>query len=176
NWDSIYYIIQDTVLHKTQSSSYQQRSFADMMAVRIFVETYAIGIGLGSHKANNMLLTLLSNTGILGLLCFVWFVLSLLRRAPFTIDRQQTEMLRRAMRPYQWGLLGLLLIHVFSNPNLSTIALWVEMGGLLALQAALHKLRLRQPDITIPRNMFSRSRTAEPLLHRIRSARRPLAT
>ena len=38
-------------------------------------------------------------------------------------------------RRFQLGLGGLLAIHIFSNPNLSSLTLWLSMGGLLALQA-----------------------------------------
>ena len=176
NWQAIHFILESTILHKSQSTSFQQRSFADLLAMRIFVQTYGIGVGLGSHKANSMLLTLLSNTGILGFACFGAFVVSLLRRVAPGRDAGQTEFLRRSMRPFQWGLLGLILIHVFSNPNLSTMTLWAEMGGMIALHAALHRAALRQPNPRAPSSILSRIRGTEPLPHRIRNARRPLAS
>lgn len=145
NWQAIHVILQHTVFQKTESTSFQQRSFADLLGLKIFVETYGIGVGLGSHKANSLLMTLLSNTGVAGVVLFSAFAYSLLRpfRAPF-YDHRTAEGLRRAIRPFQWGTLGLILIHIISNPNLGTLTLWVMMGGLLALQAALHIVTIRQ--------------------------------
>jgi hypothetical protein len=39
--------------------------------------------------------------------------------------------------PFQAMLLGLLLVHIFSNPNLSTGILWLSAGSVLGLLAAL---------------------------------------
>lgn len=131
NWAAINIILQNTLFNKTGSTSFQQRSFADDLAMQIFVKTHGVGIGLGSHKANSLLLTLLSNTGLVGVLLFGAFAWTLLRwRSP-----PQTERRTLSARPFQLGLAGLLAIHLFSNPNLSALTLWLAMGGLLALQA-----------------------------------------
>jgi hypothetical protein len=133
NWAAIDIILHNTVFNKTGSTSFQQRSFADYLALQIFTQTGGIGIGLGSHKANSLLLTLLSNTGIVGLVLFGAFAWSLLRWKP----RSSVESAAAgfSVRPFRLGLIGLLAIHLFSNPNLSVLTLWLGMGGLLALQA-----------------------------------------
>lgn len=127
NWAAISIILNNTLFNKTGSTSFQQRSFADYLALQIFVKTHGIGIGLGSHKANSLLLTLLSNTGFIGVLLFGAFSWALLRWKPACPVP--------SVRPFQLGLAGLLAIHLFSNPNLSSLTLWVGMGGVLALQA-----------------------------------------
>lgn len=134
NWLAVTVILKNTLFHKTESTSFQQRSFADFLALKIFAETYAIGVGLGSHKANSMVLTLLSNTGIIGLLLFGMFVWALLRPRP-DMPAQANGVPGFSYRRYQLGLAGWLAIHAFSNPNLSSLTLWLSIGGLLALQA-----------------------------------------
>jgi hypothetical protein len=143
----IAYILENTLFQKAESTSFQQRSLADFMAIRIFVETYGLGIGLGSHKANSLLLTLLSNTGIAGVVLFATFLWSLLVQVPAVSSRDGPTELRRAFLPFQWALTGLVLMHVFSNPNLSSLVLWLQMGALLSLQAALRKetVAIREP-------------------------------
>src|SRR5262249_4928531 len=54
NWAAITVILKNTLFHKTESTSFQQRSFADFLALKIFAQTYGIGVGLGSHKANSL--------------------------------------------------------------------------------------------------------------------------
>jgi len=136
NWAAIDIILHNILFNKTESTSFQQRSFADFLAVKIFVQTYGIGIGLGSHKANSLALTLLSNTGIAGLVLFGAFAWSLLRGKANPPARPAQEF---SNRRFQLGLAGLLAIHIFSNPNLSVLTLWLSMGGLLALQACARK-------------------------------------
>ena len=131
NWPAINVILHNTLFNKAESTSFKQRSFADYLAMQIFVQTDGIGIGLGSHKANSLLLTLLSNTGLLGAVLFGAFAWTLL----FWKSRPSDEPRAISNRPFQLGLAGLLLLHLFSNPNLSVLDLWIFMGGLLALQA-----------------------------------------
>jgi len=131
NWAAINIILHNTLFNKTGSTSFQQRSFADYLALQIFVKTHGIGIGLGSHKANSLLLTLLSNTGLVGVLLFGAFGWTLLGWKP----RPSAQSRALSVRPFRLGLAGLLAIHLFSNPNLSALTLWLSMGGILALQA-----------------------------------------
>ena len=136
NWPAISLMLDNVIFDKADSTSFQQRAFADFLAIKIFVQTYGIGVGLGSHKANSLLLTLLSNTGIAGLVLFCSFVYGLFRAGSGLGDSSRPNAVRLLL-PFQWGLAGLLVIHVFSNPNLSVLTLWLQMGGLLALQASL---------------------------------------
>jgi hypothetical protein len=130
NWAAINIILHNTLFNKTESTSFQQRSFADYLALQIFAQTNGIGVGLGSHKANSLLLTLLSNTGLLGVILFCAFAWPLLRGL-----RQPSAEAPLVARPFQLGLAGLLAIHIFSNPNLSVLTVWLGLGGLLSLQA-----------------------------------------
>jgi hypothetical protein len=140
NWPAISLILNNVIFNKTESSSFHERAFADLLALKISVETYGVGIGLGSHKANSLLLTLLSNTGIAGVVVFSSFIYGLFRLGPaIEHPRDRPAALRRALSPFHGGLAGLILIHIFSNPNLSVLTVWLEMGGLLALQAALRR-------------------------------------
>jgi hypothetical protein len=137
----LYVVLEKTVFQKGESSSFQERSFADLQGMQILVDTYGFGVGLGSHKANSLVLTLLSNTGIAGMLIFAAFVYGLLSWTSLLGNSKDTRTLRRTLAPFEWGLIGLLAMHAFSNPNFSTLQLWVQMGGLLALQTAIRSAR-----------------------------------
>lgn len=148
NWSAISVILKNTLFQKGESTSFQQRSFADFLALKIFGETYGIGIGLGSHKANSLALTLLSNTGIAGLLLFGLFAWTLLR--PRRDMAAQKDVAGFSYRRFQLGLAGWLAIHAFSNPNLSSLTLWVGMGGLLGLQAWQRKMERSISPAPVP--------------------------
>jgi hypothetical protein len=134
NWAAIQVILRNVLFDKADSTSFKQRSFADFLALQIFTDTYGIGIGLGSHKANSLLLTILSNTGILGVILFGWLMFGLL-----SWKRTSDEALTASVRPFQLFLLGLLTMHVISNPNLSVLTFWLLMSAMLGLQAAERK-------------------------------------
>jgi hypothetical protein len=126
--------LKNVLFNKAESTSFQQRSFADYLALQIFTQTYGIGVGLGSHKANSLLLTLLSNTGVVGVVLFCWFLFVL-----FLSKRAAKMAPLPDIRPFQLCLMGLLVIHLISNPNLSVMTLWLMIGALLAFQAAERK-------------------------------------
>ncbi|HWC64417.1 MAG TPA: hypothetical protein VG501_12390 [Rhizomicrobium sp.] len=134
NWGAIQFILRDVLFDKAGTTSFKQRSFADFLALQIFTETYGIGVGLGSHKANSLLLTLLSNTGLIGVVLFGWFLFGIL-----TWKRSLDESRADAIRPFQLFLLGLLTMHVISNPNLSVLTFWLLMGSMLGLKTAEHR-------------------------------------
>ena len=171
NQDAISVILDNILFNKADSTSFQQRSFADLLAVKIFVETYGIGVGLGSHKANSLLLTLLSNTGIAGSILFGSFILGLLRSGVSGLDGRRKD-LSRALSPFRWGLIGLIAIHIFSNPNLSALTLWLQMGGLLGLQASLRKTAPAARDAGVPRALVLTRPLAIPARRAIGNAGR----
>lgn len=124
-------VYQQQIVGKTQSRSYTERSTADNMAWRIFVDTYGVGIGLGSHRPNSGLLTVLGGSGLLGTLALAWLLMqNLARPDPITFARDGDE----ESKPLRWAVLGLLLGHLISGPNVHSILLWTS----LALTVAFH--------------------------------------
>jgi hypothetical protein len=149
NWAAIKVILQNVLFDKTESTSFKSRSFADFLALQIFTKTYGIGIGLGSHKANSLLLTLLSNTGLIGVILFGWFLFGLVNWP------RAFKALSPAIRPFQLCLLGLLAMHIIANANLSVLTFWMLISCQLGLRSSAHReaaarapldLSLSQPE------------------------------
>lgn len=63
-----------TLVDKMDSSSGIERGFWNRQAWSNFVDTYGIGVGLGSARASSFLLVLLSNLGAFGTLFFLAFL------------------------------------------------------------------------------------------------------
>ena len=59
------------VLGKSSSESGQIRSDSNMFTINLILETYGLGVGLGSHRASSLVLTLFSSIGFLGFLLFI---------------------------------------------------------------------------------------------------------
>jgi hypothetical protein len=153
NLPAIEVIVRNTILNKDQSTSYQQRSYADAMALDIFAKTLGLGLGLGSHKANNLVFTLLANAGLAGLLFFCIFLFTVLRPVASRPGEGHGFRLGRAMLPFRRGLIGLILIHLVSAPNLGVLVLWAQLGGLLALEVALTAASARARVRAVPHGL-----------------------
>ncbi|MDB5406167.1 MAG: hypothetical protein JWL84_1079 [Rhodospirillales bacterium] len=123
NADFISKMLATLVFEKAQGSSYVERSGSNSMAVNILIETFGLGIGIGSHVASTILLTLLSNSGIPGTLALAAFVLLLFAPVPGG----------HGFQPVHWFLVGIIAAASFVGTNLNPVVIWLAFG--LALGA-----------------------------------------
>jgi len=72
-------IFEVMVLNKMQSSSGIERSSWNQQAWSNFLDTYGVGVGLGSARASSYPLVLLSNVGVIGTLLFIIFLIQVFR-------------------------------------------------------------------------------------------------
>ena len=63
---------------KMYSSSYYDRSLWNKMAMQALSDTWGIGVGVGSARTSNWLVSVVSNTGVLGGLAMLGFIARLL--------------------------------------------------------------------------------------------------
>ncbi len=119
--------VETTVNEKVTSSSFDERSSANALALDACVDTFGLGVGLGSNRASSFVPGLLSTTGIVGTLVFATAVATLIRRGSAV----------REYRPVIWALVSLLVAKVIAGPDLhdTTGVLWISLG-LLARAAA----------------------------------------
>jgi hypothetical protein len=135
NWDFVSELFAKLVSEKSQGSSYVARSGANMMALNILIETFGLGIGIGSHVASTILLTLLSNTGILGALALAAFVVLLFAPARGGASLQ----------PVHWFLVGIIVASSFVGTTLNPTVIWTAFG--LVLGARTSACIAARPDI-----------------------------
>lgn len=109
---------------KVGSSSYDDRSSADVQSYEILFDTHGLGVGLGASRASSFLPSLLSTTGVVGTVLFTAAVVSLMVRGGRL----------RSYRPVVWALGALLVVKVISGPDLSDTSgiLWISLGVLSA--------------------------------------------
>lgn len=70
--------IEERIVNKTSSSSYEERSMWTVVSAQAIWDTYGFGCGLGGTRASNKIVAIVSNTGVLGGVaygCFVIFIL-----------------------------------------------------------------------------------------------------
>ena len=72
------------VLQKTSSGSYEERSMWTQVSLHALAATHGLGVGLGSTRASNFGVALISNAGLPAAFFFALFLLQnlVLRRAP----------------------------------------------------------------------------------------------
>jgi hypothetical protein len=76
-------LIDTIIFQKTASDSYEERSMWTAVSLSALVETFGLGVGVGSTRASNGIVAVFSNCGVIGGLFFYGFVLqTLLRRSP----------------------------------------------------------------------------------------------
>jgi hypothetical protein len=144
NWDALNAILEIALFNKDETSSFETRSGSDLMALEVFAETGGLGIGLGSHRPNSLLLTLLSNVGVAGTAVFGLFILnSLWPRRSCRVLLGSREGL--TVTPLRFFVIGLLLVHAISNPNLNVVILWIGFGLIVGYLASLQRLTLSLP-------------------------------
>jgi hypothetical protein len=132
-WQVIVDVIDEFVLNKGDTNSFSDRSGVDAMAVDVFIQTWGIGLGLGSHKPNSLAMTLLSNTGIVGTVSFAALMYSALAWKSGASVRDEFH--NATIWALRWFVIGLLIVHGFANPNLNVCTFWVAIGFLLGISS-----------------------------------------
>jgi hypothetical protein len=78
----ITHLFDETVLGKLNSGSGIERSMWNRQALDNFIDTYGIGIGIGSSRTSSWILALMANLGVPGIVLFAGFFLSVIKARP----------------------------------------------------------------------------------------------
>lgn len=114
-WDSIRASTIELLLERIDGVSFANRSATDLESVRVGIDSWLFGVGLGSHRPSSLLAMLFACTGVFGL----YFFSSAVLRA---IQSAWRDPLRRSSA---WSLLGVALALTVAKPDLATPVLWV---------------------------------------------------
>ena len=74
-WDSLI----KASIEKASSTSAKIRDTWNQACLQAFEDTHGIGIGLGNIRGSSFIFTLLGNVGVIGILCYLLFIISILR-------------------------------------------------------------------------------------------------
>lgn len=82
-WTPLFDTLDETILQKNTTSSFEERGTWTSVSWQAFVDSGGLGVGLGGTRASNSVVSMFSNVGLLGGLLYYAFVgLSLLRPLP----------------------------------------------------------------------------------------------
>lgn len=86
-------MVDSLVFQKTSTSSYEERSMWTAVSWNAFLDTYGIGVGIGSTRASNGVVVLMSSVGLLGAVLFYGFLLQLLFKKPTANDHYSAALI-----------------------------------------------------------------------------------
>jgi hypothetical protein len=75
-------VLTAVTVSKGESGSFINRTAADLYSLQLLLQTYGLGVGLGSNRSSSLLSTLISNVGVAGLLAFLVFYFKLFAHLP----------------------------------------------------------------------------------------------
>ncbi len=78
--DPIVEKVNEMVLNKSQTSSFEERSMWTATGWNALIDTWGLGVGIGATRTSNFAAAVFSNTGLIGGLLYFGFVLQTVRR------------------------------------------------------------------------------------------------
>lgn len=126
-------IIKLNTINKLQTGSGQERYFGFSQSIKLFWKEPVLGVGWGSNRSFDLLSTLLSSTGILGLLSFLAMVAGVFRIYLSLRERADDRYILAISLGVLASLLMTLLANTFSVPTIIFLNLWFLVGIMAAM-------------------------------------------
>ena len=112
-----------TLVNKQNSLSFIHRVASDEYSLKLFFNTYGMGVGLGGNRPSSFLTYMLSNVGLIGSWLFLMFIFAVVK----PVFRNDSN-LSPEQKALFWGLLSHLLGKVLGVPDLSFWFFWVLLA------------------------------------------------
>lgn len=125
-------VLMGLTVSKGESGSFINRTASDLYGLELFVQTYGLGLGLGSNRASSLLTTLLSCVGLLGTLAFGLFYFKLFAG----LSEEYTWL--------KWAAYAMLLNMCIDISDVTIPILWVPI--LLAVQFSPRRMAKGSPS------------------------------
>ncbi len=109
-------IFKQYIFQKNETLSYVHRLAADAFSLKLTLDTFGVGVGLGSNRPSSLATSLLSNVGIVGTVIFVFLIIQIARNA-----KGSDTWLR-------WSLFGYIVCKCLGNPDINEPMLWILLA------------------------------------------------
>lgn len=123
--DNTKLIFNKLIIEKVNSGSFESRTGKDFLAFDILPQTYFLGIGAGSHRSGSLMGYILSNTGLPGIILFLYFLSMLLL---ITIKNKDDKDIAICSSAF----FGFVLAKSIAGPGVADEILWFTLILLLA--------------------------------------------
>jgi hypothetical protein len=134
--------LDEVVFSKTQTGSYVERTAWTTRSLQAGLDSYLIGVGLGSTRASNFAVVLFASTGLAGFLLYFGFVARLLL-SPAPRTAPQLQGLSSALK---WSFFPAFAVSLLigTTPDFGAFEA-LRFGALLALAEAGQRAALTDP-------------------------------
>lgn len=137
-------LLNAVILNKGESASALHRTATFSRAIQVCMDSWGLGVGLGSNRAMSSFFYVLSNLGIPGIILVGWLLLQtsaqIRRQLWSTCYNREGQLVVRALAA---GFVATLLAMVVSGAEITQPGLWV-LWGLLLGSARQNWLQRRQ--------------------------------
>ena len=116
-WQNITKIINFAIFKKTETSSFKNRAISDIHALKLFIQTYGLGVGLGSNRPSSLITYLLSQLGFVGTLLFFIFVLKIITYTKLRLKKSH-------FMGYYFLVPAVIISQILSYPDITNPTLW----------------------------------------------------
>ncbi len=127
---------------KMTSASGVDRARTNWVALRTVVESWGLGVGVGSSRVSGLPMTLLSTTGAPGLFCFAAFLWTLVRACLRRGDQYG--------RAFALAILAMAIVWSLSIPDLALPYAWILCGFACGLLSLPRTVEQRVPRTVVP--------------------------
>ncbi len=125
----------DATLNKQESSSYADRTSADLDSLTEAMDTSGLGVGWGSNRSSSLIPGLLAGLGLPGVLGLAWFAASLTRHVRMAKRLQPTTEQMMVIDGCCGGTVGFILASALSGPSISSVTFYFLIALLIACLA-----------------------------------------
>ncbi|OYV34899.1 MAG: hypothetical protein B7Z80_19960 [Rhodospirillales bacterium 20-64-7] len=122
-------------LNKQNSSSYDDRTSADLDSLHEMQDTYGLGVGWGSNRSSSLLPGLFAEVGVWGVLGFAWAGIGLALFAHGALRVSQDRELRLVIRGSSAAALSALVSALLSGPTITSPDFFLLIALLTAAAA-----------------------------------------
>ncbi len=174
-FDPIVRLFETMVLNKASSESAQVRQYWNAQSLQAFLETYWLGVGLGSSRAASWLVAVISQLGLIGAVLIAGLVGVLIADAaspqPSHLDRETLALVSGVRAGALASLAGASVSSGFADPGLlffialAIVCVYRRPRGLQQGAGALHRdrpVQMRHQPIGSPRFAYGASRHRTP--------------
>ncbi|WP_198670720.1 hypothetical protein [Oceanicella sp. SM1341] len=115
--DPLVAMIDRMVLQKTSSSSFEERGMWTAVSWQAALDTWGLGVGVGSTRASNFAVAVASNTGFAGAFFYAVFLLRTFTRRAHPQDAEGAAMISGIRWAYPPGFVLVLLVGTTPDPG-----------------------------------------------------------
>ena len=137
-------IVDSAVFKKSESSSYIERSAWSHQAMKAFLASGGVGVGVGSVRTSNFFVNIIASTGIFGSILFALFLLRVAFAHVSTVQAQSAELVRGAKLALVVIFTGLFFVGTVPDYGLLVASLFGAIVGV----SRSERDRLRAPRLT----------------------------